>query len=231
MIDRKEINIVETNNFIVEPNSSLNINDVLSEVKKCINNEGTTYFSREYFFFNSSKITEYNLLDLEEVQYTQQIFTIFFHNIVELYRYVLSDKINYFELQDKKIYFIFVFPSFDLSDFKLDPRYNHFNHISIAASEEIEVVDAFFELKPSVNLVGFDLFEKSGFSQTSDHFKLEYISKNNYNKETIKKLAFFGIISPELSDFLLIKISSEETYVDKISSGLHSIKTFFLTIF
>lgn len=231
MIDRKYINKVETNNFIIESSSSLNIDSVLSEVKRCINNEGTAYFSREYFFFDSTEILNEHLFEIEEVQYTQQIFTIFFHNIHEFYRFVLSETIDFFKLQDKKIYFIFVIPSFDLYEFKDDPKYDHFNHIYIEESEEVEVVDAFFAPNPSVSLKGFDLFEKSGFSQTSDHFKLEYIIKNNYNKETIKKLAFFGIISNEVSEYLLEKISEEETYVDKISSGASSVKTFFLTIF
>jgi hypothetical protein len=234
LIDRKIINNVETNNFIVECESSLTVDDVLSEVKKCINKEGLCYFSKEYFFFNSSEISEDIVLSLKSEKYTQQIFTIFFHNVEEFYRLVLSDNIDYFELQNKKIYFIFVIPSFDIGLFNDDPRYDHFNHIYIEPGE-FEIVDSIIENKTErsikTNLTGFDLFEKSGFSNTSDHFKFEYLSNNNYNRETIKKMAFFGIISNDLKEYFLKKIAKEESYIDKFSSFVQSIKTFFLSIF
>lgn len=231
MIERKLINSSESDNYIIECDSSLSTDVVLNEAKKSINKDGENYFSQEFFFFDSSEISIDNILELEEIKYTKQFYIFFVHNENELNRLLLSN-IIYSELQEKNIFFIFIIPSMEFDSVKESIIYNDFQHIYIEGEEDvIEEIEIFTKHSPIRKLEGFDMFEKSGFAKLSDHFKYEFIMTNNYNKETISKLAFFGIISNDLKELMFKKISSDESFVDKVSRYLSKGKVYLATIF
>ena len=230
MIDIKNISASNSHNFILECDPSLDFNNVLSEVQTILKSEKSSFFSQEFFFFDSLEINTDSISKLQKVQHTSQFLTLFFHNVDEFYR--IFTELDFDSLSSKDIFFIFVIPPFDISNFKENNKFLLFSHIYLENLEDpLEIIDPLFENKPIKNLSGFDLFEKSGFSQLSDHYKVDFILKNNYSKETIKRMSFFGIISNEIKEYLLKIKSEQETYVEKISYSIHSIKTYFLSIF